>query len=128
MGTLTSGVPAGELPCSKSRLMSQHARSRRSAMHQPSTLDIGMDVHQESMPVAYVAQDHHAAVSSRGASGPRQRDINPRIRTMQSQSNHLVFVYAAGPCGDWLSRSVTHTGHPCWVVAPSRIPKTPGER
>src|SRR5262249_24097043 len=59
---------------------------------------------------------------------PRQRDIDPRIRTMQSQSNHLVFVYAAGPCGDWLSRSVTHTGHPCWVVAPSRIPKTPGER
>jgi len=47
---------------------------------------------------------------------------------MQSKSTHLVFVYAAGPCGSWLYRSLTKKGHVCWVVAPALIPKKPGDR
>jgi hypothetical protein len=40
----------------------------------------------------------------------------------------VVFVYEAGPCGDWLSRSLTTQSEACWVVAPSRIPKQAGDR
>jgi len=47
---------------------------------------------------------------------------------MQSKSKHLIFVYEAGPCGYWLYRSLTKKGHVCWVVAPSLIPKKPGDR
>src|SRR5215471_10671823 len=108
--------------------MSQHERSRRSTMHQSSTLYIGLDVHKESIAVAYVAQEHHAAVVSLGTIGTRQCDIDQLIRQLQSQSTPLVFVYEAGPCGYWLSRSLTQNGQVCWVVAPSLIPTKPGDR
>ena len=97
-------------------------------MHQSSTLYIGLDVHKESMAVAYVAQEHHAEVVSLGNIGTRQCDIDQLIRKMQSKSKHLIFVYEAGPCGDWLYRSLTQKGHVCWGVAPSLIPKKPGDR
>jgi transposase len=39
-----------------------------------------------------------------------------------------VFVYEAGPCGDWLYRSLTNKDDACWVVAPSLMPKKAGDR
>ncbi len=97
-------------------------------MAQSRTRFIGMDGHKDSSAVAYVAQDHGAEVTSLGARGPRQCAINQRVRTMQSQATHLIFVYAAGPCGSWLDRSLTKQGYDCWVGAPSLIPHTPGDR
>jgi transposase len=47
---------------------------------------------------------------------------------MPSKATHLLFVYEAGPCGYWLYRYLTKTGSDCWVVAPSLIPQTPGDR
>src|SRR5215471_12717882 len=102
--------------------------TRRSALPQSRTRDIGLDVHKESIAVAYVAQEDHAAVVSLGNIGTRQGDLDPLIRQMPSQSRHLVFGYAAGPCGCWLYRSLTNKGHVCWVVAPSLIPQKPGDR
>ena len=97
-------------------------------MHQSSTLSIGWDVHKASIAVAYIAQEDHAAVVSLGHLGTRQCDIDQLLRKMPSQSQQLVFVYEAGPCRDWLYRSLTNKGHVCWVVAPSLIPKKPGDR
>jgi transposase len=97
-------------------------------MKQPSTLYVGLDVHKDSIAVAYVVQDHGAEVVSLGNIGTRQCDINQLIRRLQSKSPHLVLVYEAGPCGYWLYRYLTQKGHVCWVVAPSLIPKKPGDR
>jgi hypothetical protein len=47
---------------------------------------------------------------------------------MQSKAKHLIFVYEAGPCGYWLYRYLSKKDHDCWVVAPSLIPKKPGDR
>lgn len=97
-------------------------------MPQSSTLYVGMDVHKDSIAVAYVANDHHAEVVSLGNIGTRQCDIDHVIRRLQSKSPALVFVYEAGPCGYWLYRYLTQKGHLCWVVAPSLIPQKPGDR
>jgi transposase len=97
-------------------------------MHQSSTLYIGLDVHQESLAVAYVAKEDPAAVVSLGNIGTRQCDLEQRIPTRQSQSQQLVFVSEAGPWGYWLYRALTTKGHVCWVVAPSLIPQKPGDR
>jgi transposase len=97
-------------------------------MSQSRTLFIGMDVHKDSIAVAYVAQDHGAEVTYLGAIGTRQGDIDQLIRKRQSKAKHLVFVYEAGPCGYWLYRYLTKKDYDCWVVAPSLIPKKPGDR
>jgi transposase len=97
-------------------------------MAQSRTLSVGMDVHQESMAVASVAQDHGAEVVSLGTLGTRQCDLAKLLRQLQSKGQQLVFVYEAGPCGSWLSRSLTKQGVVCWVVAPSLMPKKPGAR
>ena len=70
-------------------------------MSQSTTLYVGLDVHKDSIAVAYVAKDHHAEVVSLGNMGTRQSDIDHLIRQPQSTSAHLIFVYEAGPCGYW---------------------------
>src|SRR5919108_4516458 len=103
-------------------------RTRRSAMRQSSTLYIGVDVHNDSIAVAYVAQEHGAEVIYLGTIGTRQCDIDQLIRKMQSKATHLIFVSEAGPCGYWLSRYLRKKDDDCWVVAPSLIPQKAGDR
>jgi transposase len=97
-------------------------------MHQSSTLYVGLDVHKDSIAVAYVAKDHDAEVIYLGTIGTRPCDIDQLVRKLQSKAPHLVFVYEAGPCGYWLYRYLRKKGYVCWVVAPSLIPKKAGDR
>jgi transposase len=97
-------------------------------MPHSTTLYVGMDVHKESIAVAYMAQDHGAEVAFLSSIGTRQGDIDKLIRQLQSKSKELVFVYEAGPCGYWLYRYLTKKGHVCGVVAPSLIPKKASDR
>jgi transposase len=92
------------------------------------TLYVGLDVHKDSIAVAYAPEDRGAEVVSLGAIGPRQCDIDKLIRKLQSKGATLVFVYEAGPCGYWLYRYLTRKGLTCHVVAPSLIPRKPGDR
>jgi len=97
-------------------------------MSQSSTLFIGMDVHKDTIAVAYVAQDHGAEVTYLGTIGTRQCDIDQLIRKMPSKAKPLIFVYEAGPCGYWLYRYLRQKDYDCWVVAPSLIPQKAGDR
>ena len=85
-------------------------------------------MHKDSIAVAYVPEERGAEVVSLGAVGPRQCDIDKLIRKLQSKGARLVFVYEAGPCGYWLYRYLTRKGLACHVVAPSLIPRKPGDR
>jgi transposase len=87
-----------------------------------------LDVHQASIAVAYVAKAHDAEVIFLGTIGTRQAAIDQLVRQLQAKAKHLVFVSEAGPCGSWLSRSLTNKGHSCWVVVPSLMPKKAGNR
>ncbi len=87
------------------------------------TLYVGLDVHKESIAVAYAREDRGAEVVSLGPIGTRQYDIDTLIRKLQSQGATLVFVYEAGPCGYGLYRYLTGKGLACHVVAPSLIPR-----
>ena len=73
-------------------------------MGQLSALDVGLEVHNDSIAVAYVAEDHGAEVISLGTIGTPQADPDQLTRKLQSKAKHLVFVYEAGPCGYWLYR------------------------
>ena len=87
-----------------------------------SVLYVGLDVHKESIAVAYCTDDG-AEVSFLGEIGTRQCDIDKLIRKLRSKSKNLVLVYEAGPCGYWLYRYLTKKGLVCWVVSPTMIPR-----
>ena len=70
-------------------------------MAHSSTLFVGLDVHKETIAVAYVAEDREAEVVSLGTIGTRQCDIDKLLRKLQSKGKTLPFVYEAGPCGYW---------------------------
>jgi len=97
-------------------------------MGKASTLYVGLDVHKDSIAVAYASDEGPAEPVHLGAIGTRQCDIDTLVRKLQSKSPQLVFVYEAGPCGYWLYRYLTRKGLTCFVVAPSLIPRKPGDR
>src|SRR2546422_6628276 len=92
------------------------------------TLYVGLDVHKDSIAVAYAPEDRGAEVVSLGSIGTRQCDVDKLIRKVQAKRATLVFVYGAGPCGYWLYRYPTRKGFGCHVVAPSLIPRKAGDR
>jgi len=87
-----------------------------------------LDVHKESIAVAYGSGKREAEVMFLGTSGTRQCDIDKLVRKRQAKGKTLHFVYEAGPCGYWLYRYLTKKNLKCWVVAPSSIPKKAGDR
>src|SRR5216110_1502697 len=97
-------------------------------MRHGSTLYVGLDVPKDSIAVAYATTDGPSDPMHVGAIGTRQCDIDALVRKMHSKSAQLVFIYEAGPCGYWLYRYLTRKGLTCFVVAPSLIPRKPGDR
>jgi len=50
------------------------------------------------------------------------------VRKLAAKYGRLTFCYEAGPTGYGLYRQIKGLGHACMVVAPSLIPRKPGER
>src|SRR5215831_13404145 len=50
------------------------------------------------------------------------------VRKLAAKYGRLTFCYEAGPTGYGLYRQLKSLGHECIVVAPSLIPKKPGDR
>src|SRR2546425_10119956 len=50
------------------------------------------------------------------------------VRKLAVKYERLTFCYEAGPTGYGLYRQIESLGHACLVVAPSLIPKKPGDR
>lgn len=92
------------------------------------TLFVGLDVHKDTVAVAYALEDRDAEVVSLGMIGTRQYDIDNLVRKLEAKGAALVFAYEAGPCGYWLYRYLTRRGLSGTVVAPSLIPRKPGDR
>jgi len=93
-------------------------------------LFIGLDTHKVSTEVAHVEDQRGAKPVHYGKIKTTKAAITKLARQYQSKYPHatLHFVYEAGPCGYWIYRLLTSLGHCCYVVAPSLIPKKPGDK
>ena len=97
-------------------------------MAQPTSLFVGLDVHKDSIAVAHAQGQSADPPVFVGAIGPRQADLDKLIRRLAAKTPELVFAYEAGPSGYVLHRYLTGKGFACQVVAPSLIPKKPGDK
>jgi len=97
-------------------------------MKKPATLFIGLDVHKDSISVAHAPDDRRAEVTYDGRIGTRMADVDRLLRRLGDKAERLVVAYEAGPCGYVLHRHLSRRGVACLVVAPSLIPRKPGDR
>ena len=97
-------------------------------MSKPTIVFVGLGVHKDSISVAYAEEGVRSEPVFIGPIGTRQCDLDKLLRRLHSKASRLVFAYEAGPCGYVLRRYLTSKGVECLVVAPSLIPRRPGDR
>lgn len=97
-------------------------------MAKSTPLFVGLDVHKDSIAVAHATGGRAEAPVFVGAIGTRQADVDKLIRRLQGKTSALRFAYEAGPSGYGLYRYLTGKGLACDVVAPSLIPRRPGDK
>ena len=90
---------------------------------------VGLDVHKDTIAVA-VAYEGREEPEFRGEIANRPKAVAKLVRRLSEEFDGgvLLFCYEAGPCGYGLYRELLELGHGCEVVAPSLIPRKPGER
>lgn len=95
-------------------------------MHEGTTV-IGLDVHKRSIAVAIRPPGSEAVLEERL---PHERGAVVRWarRWKRQTGGKLLCGYEAGACGYALQRQLESLGITCEVVAPSLVPRKPGER
>ena len=90
---------------------------------------IGLDVHKDTIAVA-VARGGREEPEFRGEMANKPKTIAKLVERLSREFDGevLLFCYEAGPCGYELYRYLTDAGHICIVVAPSLIPRKPGDK
>jgi len=90
---------------------------------------VGLDVHKETIAVS-VARAGREAPERKGQIANTPKTIAKLVKRLSEEfgGEELLFCYEAGPCGYVIHRQIKETGHQCQVVAPSLIPRKPGDR
>jgi transposase len=92
-------------------------------------LFIGFDVHTDSIAVSLAPSDS-TEVRRYGIIGGTHDDVLKLLTKLQAAhpGTELRCCYEAGPHGFSLARCLHRHGYVCILVAPSKIPRQPGDR
>lgn len=88
---------------------------------------VGLDVHKDSISVG-VADTGRSPARSYGKIENTSEAIRRLIAALSAHAQRLHFCYEFGPCGYVICRQIRKAEHDCDVVAPSLIPRKPGDR
>jgi transposase len=95
-------------------------------MSEPITAFVGLDVHKDSIAIA-IAEPGRSAPRFLGTTGPAVAELE-KAPSHCGAPPQLLIVYEAGPCGYGLVRQLRASGYRCEVIAPTMIPRKPGDR
>ena len=90
------------------------------------TTFVGLNAHKDSIAVAVVRRNDKDA-EELGVIPNSPQAIAKLVRKL-GEPKSLRFCYEAGPCGHGIYRQLIAMGCSCMVVAPSLVPRKPGER
>lgn len=98
------------------------------ALHHP-VLFIGLDVHTDSIAVCLAPSDS-TELRPYGVIGGRHDDVLRLLKKLRAAHprHALRICYEAGPHGFPLCRCLRAHGYDCILVAPSKVPRKPGDR
>jgi transposase len=88
---------------------------------------VGMDTHKKQHKIAY----HHPGQEEiiEFSINNTLRDVKRMVKKITKQApGQVEFCYEAGVCGFVLKRRIEDLGCRCMVIAPSLVPRKPGER
>ena len=97
-------------------------------MNDHSDVYVGIDTSKLRHAVAIAQGGRTGEVRFLGEIENSDEATSKLVKKLASRHRRLTFCYEAGPTGYGLHRLIERLGHSCMVVAPSLIPKRPGER
>jgi len=115
---------------------SQRTRSHNPPADRPKVqpscgpaLFLGLDVHSDTIAVG-LAPSNSSEVRSYGVIGGSQDDVLKLLKKLSAAHPGclLKICYEAGPHGYPLCRCLRAHGYDCIIVAPSKVPRKPGDR
>ena len=89
---------------------------------------VGIDVAKARNAVAIADGERGGEVRYLGEVDASEESMRRLVKRIVAKHRQAHFCYEAGPTGYGLYRLITTLGHPCTVVAPSLIPRKPGDR
>src|SRR3954467_10029644 len=108
---------------------SGHASTHRGrAMKKGSEVFVGIDTAKAHNAVAVAEAGRDGEVRYLGTFDNTPDAVAKLVRKLADRYETLHFCYEAGPTGYGLYRQILALGHACAVVAPSLIPRRPGDR
>src|SRR6478735_8826116 len=93
-----------------------------------SEVFVGIDTSKLRNAVAIAEGGRNGEVRYLGEIDNTEAATSKLVKKLAAQHRRLTFCYEAGPTGYGLHRLIKTLGHECVVVAPSLIPKKPGDR
>ena len=93
-----------------------------------NTSFVGLDVHKATIAVVIAEEGRNGAVRFIGEVPNDLTALDRLVARLSKGGSRLRFCYEAGPCGYGVHRHLSDRGHDCIVVAPSQIPRKPGDR
>ena len=92
------------------------------------TTFVGLDVHKATIAVCVAEAGRDGGVRFVGEIANEPAALDKLVARLGRGGRELRFAYEAGPCGYGVYRHLRDRGVECVVVAPSKIPRRPGDR
>ena len=97
-------------------------------MQKDSSVFVGLDASKLKISVALAEEGRQGEIRFLGDIENTPEAVLRLVNKLTGKYRKLQFCYEAGPTGYGLHRQIVELGHDCAVIAPSLIPRRPGER